>query len=37
MEAYLQKQHDQERKQRKLLKAKKEKYEAQKLKDRMRK
>ena len=36
-EAYLQEWHDQKRKQRELLKANKEKYEAQKLKDRIRK
>ena len=35
-EAYLQKQRDQKREQRELLKANKEKYEAQKLKDRLR-
>ena len=34
-EAYLQKRHDQKRKQRELLKANKEKYEAEKLKDRI--
>ena len=36
-EAYLQKRRDQKREQRELLKANKEKYEAQKLKDRLRK
>ena len=35
-EAYLQKRRDQKREQRELLKANKEKYEAQKLKDRLR-
>ena len=36
-EAYLQKRRDQKREQRELLKANKEKYEAQKLKDRLKK